>query len=210
MYMYLEYVWFLEPQLKYQKTSKVNKHFWVCSYFPSTVSEHWFQSAWVCQSLNHNNKQRLDEKFNDSVSNNINVSAAVAEASMQTNSIFCGSFLTCIDVASHFFPALLRGHPCKNQTKIKFLRQGSKLQIVSRRLKVAHGRHKITPYVDCVTKEWRSIPAFEITQNRTGERFQKQITNLYPVLLNYFVFYHLKFLQSYSAIVLSSTIMHQC
>ena len=50
--------------------------------------------------------------------------------------------------------------------------------------KVAHGRHKITPYVDCVTNELRSIPAFEITQNRTGERFQKQITNLYPVLLN--------------------------
>ena len=55
-------------------------------------------------------------------------------------------------------------------------------------IKVAHGRHKITPYVDCVTKELRSNPAFEITQNRTGERFQKQITNLYPVLLNYFVF----------------------
>ena len=38
-------------------------------------------------------------------------------------------------------------------------------------------------YVDCVTKELRSIPAFEITQNRTGELFQKQVTNLYPVLL---------------------------
>ena len=43
--------------------------------------------------------------------------------------------------------------------------------------KIAHGRHKITQYVDCVTKELRSIPAFEITQNRTGEPFQKQITN---------------------------------
>ena len=43
-----------------------------------------------------------------------------------------------------------------------------------------------------MTKELRSIPAFEITQNRTGELFQKQITNLYVVLLNYFVFYHLK------------------
>ena len=53
--------------------------------------------------------------------------------------------------------------------------------------KIAHGRHKITPYVDCVTKELRSNPAFEITWNRTGERFQEQITNLYPVLLNYFV-----------------------
>ena len=62
--------------------------------------------------------------------------------------------------------------------------------------KVAHGRHKITPYVDCVTKELRSIPAFEITQNRTGERFQKQITNLYPVLLNLFVYYHLKFVSA--------------
>ena len=58
--------------------------------------------------------------------------------------------------------------------------------------KIAHGRNKITQYVDCVTKELRSIPAFEITQNRTGELFQKQITNLYAVLLNYFVFYHLK------------------
>ena len=62
--------------------------------------------------------------------------------------------------------------------------------------KVAHGRHKITPYVDCVTKELRSNPAFEITQNRTAERFQKQITNLYPVFLNYFVFYHLKFVSA--------------
>ena len=35
-------------------------------------------------------------------------------------------------------------------------------------------------YVDCVTlvtEDLRSIPAFEITQNRTGEPFQKQITN---------------------------------
>ena len=44
--------------------------------------------------------------------------------------------------------------------------------------------HKTTQYVDCMTKELRSIPAFEITQNRTGELFQKQITNLYLVLLN--------------------------
>ena len=51
---------------------------------------------------------------------------------------------------------------------------------------------KITQYVDCVTEVLRSIPAFEITQNRTGELFQKQITNLYPFLLNYFVFYHFK------------------
>ena len=43
--------------------------------------------------------------------------------------------------------------------------------------KVAHGRHKIMQYVDCVSKELRGIPAFEITQNRTGEPFQKQITN---------------------------------
>ena len=57
-------------------------------------------------------------------------------------------------------------------------------------------RHKITPYVDCVTKELGRNPAFEITQNRTGERFQKQITNLYAVLLNYFVFYHLKFVSA--------------
>ena len=36
------------------------------------------------------------------------VSAALAEALiMQANSIFCGSLLTCIGVASHFFPALL-------------------------------------------------------------------------------------------------------
>ena len=61
---------------------------------------------------------------------------------------------------------------------------------------VAHGRYKITQYVDYVTKELRSIPAFEITQNRAGELFQKQITNLYSVLLNYFVFYHLKFVSA--------------
>ena len=42
--------------------------------------------------------------------------------------------------------------------------------------KIAHGRHKITQYVDCVTKELRNIPAFEITQNRTGQLFQKLIT----------------------------------
>ena len=41
------------------------------------------------------------------VNGNIIVSAAVAEALMQKNSIFCGSLLTCIGVASHFFPALL-------------------------------------------------------------------------------------------------------
>ena len=29
------------------------------------------------------------------------------------------------------FPQHLRGHPCKNQTKMKFLLQGSKIQIVS-------------------------------------------------------------------------------
>ena len=36
---------------------------------------------------------------------------------------------------------------------------------------MAHGRHKITQYVDCVTKELRNIPAFEITQNRTGQLY---------------------------------------
>ena len=31
-------------------------------------------------------------------------------------------------------------------------------------------------YVDCVTKELRNIPAFEMTSDRTAELFQKQIT----------------------------------
>ena len=39
-----------------------------------------------------------------------------------------------------------------------------------------HRRYKITQYVDCVTKELRSIPAFEMTPDRTAELFQKQIT----------------------------------
>ena len=62
--------------------------------------------------------------------------------------------------------------------------------------KIAHGRNKITQYVDCLTKELRSIPAFEMTSGRTAELFQKQITLLYPVLLNYFVFYHFKFVSA--------------
>ena len=49
--------------------------------------------------------------------------------------------------------------------------------------KVAHGRHKIMQYVDCVTKELRSIPAFEITSDRTVELFQKQMS-LFLSLLN--------------------------
>ena len=53
---------------------------------------------------------------------------------------------------------------------------------------MAHRGNKITQYDDCMTKELRSIPAIEITQNRTGELFQKQMTNLYPVLLNYLSF----------------------
>ena len=61
---------------------------------------------------------------------------------------------------------------------------------------MAHRGNKITQYDDCMTKELRSIPAIEITQNRTGELFQKQMTNLYPVFLNYFVFYHLKFVSA--------------
>ena len=80
--------------------------------------------------------------------------------------------------------------------------------------RVAHRRYMLflwKQFVDCVTKELRSIPAFEITQNRAGELFQKQITNLYSVLLNYFAFIIWSlFLQRYSAIVLFSTIMHQC
>ena len=33
-----------------------------------------------------------------------------------------------------------------------------------------------TQYVDCVTKKLSSIPAFEMTPDRTAELFQKQIT----------------------------------
>ena len=46
--------------------------------------------------------------------------------------------------------------------------------------KIAHGRNKITQYVDCVTKELRSIPAFEITQNRIGELLSKTNNKFIP------------------------------
>ena len=61
-----------------------------------------------------------------------------------------------------------------------------------------------------MTKELRSIPAFEITQNRTEYLFQKQITNLYPVLLNYFVFYHLKFVSAKTLLVSRQRIFSFC
>ena len=39
-----------------------------------------------------------------------------------------------------------------------------------------HTEDKITQYVDCVTKEVGSIPAFEMISDWTVELFQKQMT----------------------------------
>lgn len=43
---------------------------------------------------------------------------------------------------------------------------------------MAHGGHRITQCVDCVTKELGSIPALEMASDRAVELLQKQMTYL--------------------------------
>ena len=46
--------------------------------------------------------------------------------------------------------------------------------------KIGHGRHKITPYVDCVTKELRSIPAFKTYSKSYRRTFSETNNKLIP------------------------------
>ena len=46
--------------------------------------------------------------------------------------------------------------------------------------KVAHGRHKITPYVDCVTKELRSNPALKLLKIIQKQTFSETNNTFIP------------------------------